>query len=80
MLAQLGEEQAAALRRALPAELGSDWFIGFAVDPSRASAAFTRLDDAAAEAAARLVGAEAKLGPVSQRQPSRARRKRVARK
>lgn len=71
VFAQLSRERAAALRKALPPEFGNDWFIGVAVDATRARAALTRLDDAAAEAAARLVG-----GDVKAEQPARKRRTR----
>ncbi|MFZ5889809.1 MAG: hypothetical protein ACOY0T_01965 [Myxococcota bacterium] len=77
VLAQLSEAQAATLRAALPTQFGGDWFIGFAVDGTKARAALTRLDDAAAEAAARLVGAETKgaKGAATSRPKSRVRRR-----
>jgi hypothetical protein len=79
VLAQLSEEQAATLRRALPVELGADWFIGLAVDQASSRAAFARLDDAAAETAARLLATAAKSRPKSPSKPARPRRKRPGR-
>ena len=83
VLAQLSEAQAATLRKALPAEFGADWFIGVAVDPHSSRAALVRLDDAAAETAARLVAAAAK-GTTTPRsktsKPTPASRKRPVRK
>lgn len=70
VLSQLSKEHARALRKALPSKFGTDWFIGAAVDQTRTPAALARLDDAAAEAAARLVASEAK-SPVKKRGPRR---------
>ena len=71
VLAQISPERATALRKALPPEFGSDWFIGFAVDDRKSRAALARLDDAAAEAAARLVGTEVKPKQTPRKRSSR---------
>ncbi len=54
VLGLIPADAANALRRALPRGLGKDWFIGAAVSEREASALWLRLDDAAAEGAARL--------------------------
>lgn len=66
VLSFMAPAQAARLRRALPPELGSDWFLGTVVPKADVDPLLVRLDDAAAEAAARFAG----------RRPRRAARKR----
>lgn len=54
VLGLLNAKELGSLRKALPRELGSDWFIGAAVAPREATKLMARIDDAAAEGAARL--------------------------
>jgi len=54
VLGLLDEKELGSLRKALPRELGRDWFIGAAVAPSEATKLMARIDDAAAEGAARF--------------------------
>lgn len=71
VLTQLSKEHARELKKALPADFGGDWFIGVAVDQTRTAAALTRLEDAAAEAASRLVATGIKPARSRKRSPKR---------
>lgn len=71
VLTQLSKEHARALKKALPPDFGGDWFIGVAVDQTRSAAALARLEDAAAEAASRLVASELKVARARKRSPQR---------
>jgi len=54
VLALLSERELKALRQALPSGLGNDWFVGAAVGVRAANQLLERMDDAAAEGAARV--------------------------
>jgi hypothetical protein len=67
VLSLLSASEAAHVRRALPKQLGKDWFVGTAVPEREMAGMLSRLDDAAAEAAARF-------GSAAQNAPKRPRK------
>jgi hypothetical protein len=54
ILSLLSEREAAEVVRSLPTEFGKDFFVGAAVTGPHLTQIVSRLDDAAAEAAARI--------------------------
>jgi hypothetical protein len=71
VLSLLSEAEAANVRRALPPGLGTDWFLGTAVPANEVADMLSRLDDAAAEAAARFVSRAQKPQPAKPRRKAK---------
>jgi hypothetical protein len=56
ILGLLSAREAAKVRKALPTQLGKDWFVGTAVRGREVVKMMARFDDAAAEAVAQYAG------------------------
>jgi hypothetical protein len=72
-LPHLDARQTERLRRAVPKEFGTDWFLGTVVPSNEVAPVLVRLDDAAAEAAARLAARSARRSAKPKKRRARAR-------
>ena len=54
VLGLLGPEEARQMRASMPRGLGSDWFLGVPLDRAHTASLLARVDDAAAEAIAKM--------------------------